>query len=311
MRSTFDGESNPKREVFNVRQQKNSCNYSSLKKMEDLRAKLDLYSGKELERRKTWYSDVAQAYDRTRPHYPRKTIDRLITLTSLDRNSQVLEVGCGPATATISFTPLDCPILCLEPNPDFYRLAKLNCQAYPQVEIINTSLEEWQEEKARFDVAVSATAFHWIPPEIGLPKIASALQENGYFILLWNGQLLPKVEVAESLVEIYQKYAPSLATYEDIATQRKNLFNLGNNLQDSALFTPPIYEEEIINTTYTIADYLLLLSTYSPYIALDVENRQALFTSLHDRLERDWGSHLELSYISAFHLSRKIKDSTP
>jgi SAM-dependent methyltransferase len=109
-----------------------------------------------------------------------------VQIGETDRYLELRESNCLIAIWN-DYTPLDCPIFCLEPNPDFYRLAKFNCQAYPQVEIINTSLEEWQEETTRFDVAFSATAFHWIPPEIGLPKIASALKENGYFILLWNG----------------------------------------------------------------------------------------------------------------------------
>jgi SAM-dependent methyltransferase len=273
--------------------------------MNDFSDKIDLYAGKELAQRKIWYSDAARSYDRTRPHYPQDKIDRLISLTSLSQNSRILEIGCGPATATVSFANIGCPLVCLEPNPNFYRLARHNCQSYSQIEIINTSLEEWQLETARFDVVFSATAFHWIPAAIGYPKVAAVLKDDGYFILLWNGQLLPNTEIARSLVEVYQKFAPDLVAYEDIQTQKESLYSLGKMLQDSGLFTVPSYEESVIDVTYSVEDYLLLLSTYSPYIALDLESRRSLFLGLREKLDREVGDRLQLSYVSAFHLSQK------
>jgi SAM-dependent methyltransferase len=273
--------------------------------MNDFSDKIDLYAGKELAQRKIWYSDAARSYDRTRPHYPQDKIDRLISLTSLTQNSRILEIGCGPATATVSFANIGCPLVCLEPNPNFYRLARHNCQSYSQIEIINTSLEEWQLETARFDVVFSATAFHWIPAAIGYPKVAAVLKDDGYFILLWNGQLLPNTEIARSLVEVYQKFAPDLVAYEDIQTQKESLYSLGKMLQDSGLFTVPSYEESVIDVTYSVEDYLLLLSTYSPYIALDLESRRSLFLGLREKLDREVGDRLQLSYVSAFHLSQK------
>jgi SAM-dependent methyltransferase len=273
--------------------------------VDNFQEKIDLYSDKKLTERKIWYSDVARSYDRFRPRYLQTTIERLIDLTSLSPQARILEIGCGPATATRVFAVFGYPMVCLEPNPAFFYLAKNNCQAYSQVEIINTSLEEWQLEMTQFDLAISATAFHWIPAEIGYPKVAQALKANSYFILLWNGQLLPNPEISESLVEIYQKYAPSLIAWEDIQIQRESLFELGKMLPKSGFFTSPIYEEEIIKTVYNVEDYLLLLSTYSPYIALDAASRQNLFAALRDKLERDWGKDLELSYVSAFHLAQK------
>jgi SAM-dependent methyltransferase len=278
--------------------------------MNDFSDKIDLYSGKELAQRKIWYSDAARSYDRTRPQYPQDKIDQLISLTSLTQNSRILEIGCGPATATVSFASIGCPIVCLEPNPNFYSLACHNCQSYPQIEIINTSLEEWQLETSRFDVVFSATAFHWIPAAIGYPKVAAALKDDGYFILLWNGQLLPNIKISQSLVEVYQKYAPNLAAYEDLKTQKESLYSLGKMLQDSGLFTVPSYEEVVIDVNYSIEDYLALLSTYSPYIALDSESRRALFLELREKLDRESGDCLQLSYISAFHLSQKIATSS-
>ena len=57
--------------------------------------------------------------------------------------------------------------------------------------------------------------------------------------------------------------------------------------------------------TYSTEQYLTLLQTYSPYLKLEPQTRQALLLDLKDCMERDLGGHLALSYLSAFHMARK------
>jgi SAM-dependent methyltransferase len=95
--------------------------------VDNFQEKIDLYSSKELTERKTWYLDVARSYDRFRPRYSRKTIERLIDLTSLSPQARILEIGCGLATATRAFAIFGYPMVCIEPNPTFFQLAQHNC----------------------------------------------------------------------------------------------------------------------------------------------------------------------------------------
>jgi tRNA G46 methylase TrmB len=64
------------------------------------------YSDEDLKQRKTWYSPAAEAYNKARPHYPRALIDRVIELTQLPADAIILEIGCGPGTATVTFAEL-------------------------------------------------------------------------------------------------------------------------------------------------------------------------------------------------------------
>ena len=59
-----------------------------------------------LEQRKNWYSNAADAYNKTRPHYPQQIIYRAVELAKLTRDAYILELGCGPGTATTSFANL-------------------------------------------------------------------------------------------------------------------------------------------------------------------------------------------------------------
>jgi len=274
--------------------------------MEDLKQTIISYSSRDIEQRKNWYSPAAEAYNKARPRYPKYLIHQVVEVAQLSTDSKILEVGCGPATATVTFAQLGCSMICLEPNPHFFQLAQQNCQSYPNIEIQNTSFEEWTLEVDKFDAVLAASSFHWISPEVGYPKVANALQENGYFILLWNKELQPCYEVYQSLSEVYQIHAPTLDRYEDRETQEDILRGLGNMVVDSGQFKDLISGQVTSEVTYTVDEYLMLLNTYSPYLKLDPHNKEALFLGLRHRIEDDFGGSLQLSYISAFHIAKNL-----
>ena len=275
--------------------------------MKDLKQVITNYSSRDLEQRKQWYSPAAEAYNKVRPRYPKELIERVVNVAQLCADSKILEVGCGPATATVAFAQLNASIVGLEPNPNFCRLAQQNCEPYPNVEIQNTSFEEWILEAEQFDAVLSATAFHWIPPEVGYPKAAATLREDGYLILLWNKELQPKYEVYQRLSEVYQVYAPSLSRYEERETQEKILRGLGQMVIDSGQFKDLVSDQVMSEVTYTVNDYLALLNTYSPYLALNPQSREALFKGLRETIEQNYEGHIQLSYLSASHIARKDK----
>lgn len=269
--------------------------------------------GKDLEQRRHWYSPAAEAYHQVRPRYPQALIDRVIDIAQLSAESTVLEVGCGPAIATPAFAALGCSMVCVEPNPDFYRLAQQTCQAYPNVEIQNCSFEEWELEPEKFDAVLAASSFHWIPPEIGYPKAAAALRPEGALILLWNKELQPRYEVYQQLSEVYQTHAPALnRAYEDSTTQAAILDQLGQmalSAKHNSEGTESGYFKDIVSghlevgVVYSVDQYLLLLNTYSPHLKLEAQQKQHLFAGLRQVLEQN-GDTIELSYVSAFHIAR-------
>ena len=271
----------------------------------DLKQTINSYSERNLEQRKNWYSPAAEAYNKARPQYPQTLIRQVIEITQLSSSSKILEVGCGPATATVAFAKLGPTMVCLEPNPDFYKLAQQNCTQYSNVEIQNISFEEWKLEVDRFDAVLAASSFHWIQQDVAYLKSAQALQADGYLILLWNKELQPSYEVYQHLSKIYQLNAPSLNRYEDQETQEKILQGLGQIVEDSDLFKDLVTGYAESEVTYTVDEYLTLLNTYSPYLKLDHKSKEALFQGLRDTIERDLGGSLRLSYISAFQVAQR------
>lgn len=259
-----------------------------------------------LEQRNNWYSEVANAYHKTRPRYPQELICHAVEVAQLQNKAIILEVGCGPGTATAAFARLGFSMVCLDPSHAACQLARQNCANYPEVEIKNTTFEDWELKSEKFDAVLAATSFHWVSPEIGYPKAAAALKDSGFLILLWNKEPQPRYEVYQALKQVYQAHAPSLAHYENRETQEKILQGLGQNMINSGLFKDLVYEQLACEVTYRIDDYLKLLSTLSPYIRLEPQKRNSLFESLREVLEKNCGRSIQTSYLSAFHIARKI-----
>jgi SAM-dependent methyltransferase len=277
-----------------------------MEESQDTGFRIDNYSKiYSLQQRRTWYSDAASAYIQARPRYPQQIIDGVVQLTQLAEDSLVLELGSGPGIATVALAKLGLSMVCLEPSLAACEIAQQNCLEYPKVEVVNTTFEEWELEAGKFDAVVAATSFHWISPEVRHSKTAMALKDQGYLILLWNTPPQPSYEVHQQLIPVYQNLAPDLAKYESIPTYLSNLNKFGQDTVDSGYFQNLISEHLVCEVTYSVDDYLALLSTLSPYIALEKPKRDALFAVLGETLEQNYGRTIETSYLSVFHVVQK------
>lgn len=255
--------------------------------------------------RNNWYSNVVQAYDHTRPRYPDAMIARMQQSACLQTPKVLLEIGAGPGIASVELAKLGLSMLCLEPSLAACKLAQEKCKAYPQVKFINTTFEEWELTPKKFDAIIAATSFHWVAPGIRTQKTAAALKDDGSLILLWNTPPQTSYEVFQSIADIYQVHAPELANYESLQGYHKSLGKMGQELIDSGYFTNLVEEQLVNEVTYSVDDYLTLLSTLSPYIRLKAQQRDDLFVELSKNLKLNHGDQLELSYLSMLQIARK------
>ena len=252
-----------------------------------------------------WYSDVVDAYDRTRPRYPTKLINRVREIAKLQPGKKILEIGCGPGIATLELAKLGLEIVAVEPNLTACQLARRKCANYPQVEFIDSTFEELKLGGDKFDAVVATTSFHWITPKIRTKKTASILKDDGYLILLWNTPPQPYVGVLQKLKPIYRAYAPRLTQQEDVREHQQNLAKFEREVLDSGYYCDLICDRSIAELDYTIDEYLTLLTTLSPYISLKSSQRDILLVELEKVLRSQCGYYLKLSYLSMFQIARK------
>jgi SAM-dependent methyltransferase len=260
----------------------------------------------DIELRKNWYSPVAQAYNQVRPRYPQEIINRTVEVANLTPESRILELGCGPGNATVSYAKLGFSMVCLEPSQAACQFARQNCAAYPKVEIQQTTFEECKLEPGQFNAVLAATSFHWMNPDTAYRKTADALCKDGTLILLWNMTPQPDYEAYQILHQVYQIYTPFSTRYEDISTQEKIVNSFGQKAIDSGLFKDLVADHVLCKVTYSADNYLLLLSTLSPYLKLETSIKEALFTGLRSKIEENYGGNINVTYISAFQVMKKI-----
>jgi ubiquinone/menaquinone biosynthesis C-methylase UbiE len=257
------------------------------------------------EQHKSWYSSVAETYDRVRPKYSQELLDCAVKLARIPANADILEIGCGPGTATISFAQRGFSIVSLEPSLEACKVASRNCHEYSNVKIINANFEEWPPGICRFDTVVAATSWHWVAPEYKYLKAAAVLKDSGSLILLWNTGMKPSLEIFERLTELFTEYIPTFSQYKSSESELNEMRIFANEAIDSGLFLNLREESRSIEINYPIDDYLQLLTTYSPCIALSPERRSELLEKLRVILERICGKQIPLSYQSVFHILNK------
>ena len=167
-------------------------------------------------------------------------------------------------------------------------------------------MEKWLLER-QFDVVVAATSFHWLDPKVRHAKTAAALKDGGKLVLLWNTPPQPSYDIYQSLLNVYRSHAPKLAKYQRHHEHQQNIDKIAREAIASGYFRDLITEAEVVSVSYTVDEYLTLVSTLSPYIRLKANQRSQLFKELAVVLERSRNSQnkLDLTYLSLLQIAYK------
>lgn len=257
-------------------------------------------------RRRASFDSAAELYDAARPAYPEALFNDLVALAGLHAGSSILEVGSGTGKATLPLAQRSFSILGIELGEHLAALARAKLADYPQAQIVVDNFETWPAPESRFDVAVSASAWHWIDPAIGYLKIARALQPRGFFALMWNrrqrsvttdqhntaqsseasDQENTSQAFSQALQGVIQQVAPGLAGNRlERAGAGHQQFRRDGLLAASEFFEAPMVRSYAWETTYDAASYLRLLDSYSSYRVLDPSVRGILFTCIAEMID--------------------------
>ena len=127
-------------------------------------------------------------YDRGRPDYPSRVYEILTARCGLRSGAATLEIGPGSGLATRRLLALGAgPLVAVE--PDERLAAYLSEQLRAEGHSIDLRVEAFEEAAlaaAAFDLAVSATAFHWLNQPVALAKVGRLLRTGGWLANWWN-----------------------------------------------------------------------------------------------------------------------------
>jgi len=132
----------------------------------------------------TVFDQVAAEYDRHRPGYPEQLIDLACELAGLERGDRVLEIGCGTGQLTRSLLARSLRVTAIEPGARLARLTQQRLHGTGELDLVNARLEDARLPHEHFRAVFSASAIHWVDPDVGWQRAVDALEPDGTLALI-------------------------------------------------------------------------------------------------------------------------------
>ncbi len=125
----------------------------------------------------------------------------------------MLEAGCGSGQLTRALLARGLHVTALEPGPSLLALARRNLDGAGAVEFVNARFEEASLPRERFQAVFSASAFHWIDPQVSWQKAADLLVPGGTLALVqYFGLEEPRSKQdQEAALTAMRRVAPDIA----------------------------------------------------------------------------------------------------
>lgn len=261
--------------------------------------------------RRDTFNQEALLYEEARPGYPEALIRDVVAFSKLPENGRILEIGGGTAQATIPFAQRGYAIDCIELGANLAAIASRNLEPYPKARVFVGNFEEYPLQEQYFDLVMSATAFHWIDPDVGYQKAAKVLKPDGAMALFWNKpvQIQFSADFYQTVQSIYQQIVPEMAKRhpglphpDSVPTPVKD------QIVQSALFRDVTVHKYCWETEYTSKNYVKLLNTYSDHLALEKDVRAKLFDHIENLIETKFGGRIIKEYLSILYLAHRDKN---
>jgi ubiquinone/menaquinone biosynthesis C-methylase UbiE len=159
------------------------------------------------------FDEIAAEYDRNRPAYPDELVDRACQVAGIGDGDRVLEIGCGSGQLTRGLAARGLRVTALEPGKNLLALARRNLAGAGTVEFVNARFEDAALPREHFRAVFSASALHWVDPEVGWRKIADVLVPGGTLALISYFGLEERrsKDDQEAVLAALRKVAPDIA----------------------------------------------------------------------------------------------------
>lgn len=258
-------------------------------------------------RNRVLFDAVADQYDRARPTYPPELFDDIVALSGVPDGGRVLEIGCGTGQATRPMAERGYRITAVELGPNLAALARRNLAACPLVDVQTGAFEEWPLPEEPFDLVMSVSAFHWLDPELALPKIARALRPGGALAVTSGGHMAGgDTQFFHDAQACYERWMPG--TPPGLRPQAPDEISLATpaSIVESGLFEEVGVRRHVWLREFTTQSYIDEIGTYSTNLELSEENRQGLHACIARMIDERWGGRITKAYVTDLHVARVV-----
>jgi ubiquinone/menaquinone biosynthesis C-methylase UbiE len=235
------------------------------------------------------FDHEALLYEQARPLYPDELFDKLVDVTGLRPGSNLLEIGPGTGQATVPMAKRGFHITGIELGEHLADVARHALSHYPRVKIITGAFEDAELPPHSFNLVYSATAFHWIQPEVKFIKAHQLLVPEGHLAVIHTNHVSDEHGDAfhHAVQPIYDHYWPS--SKEPFVLPKAS--ELKPPDWDEHLFRAIYFHVFPMSIRYDAQRYIDLLSTYSPTIALPPDKRRMFLDDIKNVIDHQFGGH--------------------
>lgn len=236
-----------------------------------------------------WTFDTqAEAYDRWRPHYVAELYRDIFNYLTPGAGRRALEIGSATGQATRPILDAGFSVTAIEPGAQLAELARRNFKGYAGFEVIVRKFEDCALPDGAFDLAYSASAFHWVPERAGYEGVLRALKPGGAFARFANHPY-PAPESAELYRDMQRAYARFMPGSKPSPPYTAQAAQARAQLAAKYGFCDIEYRLYRRRRVFSASEYTALLGTYSDHIALPEPERAQFWREIEDAINRHGG----------------------
>ncbi len=201
----------------------------------------------------------------------------MIATAGLEAGAPVLEVGCGTGQLTEQLARYDFSVTAIDIGPSMIAAAGRRLGG-SVVRFEAVSFEHFNAADASFDLVVSATAFHWVDPDVKFDKAARLLRPGGWLALLATGERYDD-PFGAALLDVWVARSDDGGAW---IKQRK--LSDTEILAAAGLFGTPIEKTCSERMSLPVADVIGVENTRATSLSWDEDSRRAFNGELRDHL---------------------------
>jgi SAM-dependent methyltransferase len=249
------------------------------------------------------FDETPESYDRYRPAYPEELFCDLFAYAELKEGKKALEVGVGTGQATGPILAAGCAVTALDIGENMVGYCRRRFVGVSDFQVECGAFEDYPGKEESYDLLYSATAFHWISPQVGFPKAYKLLKPGGTIALFWNHPFVGREEdpLHREIQKVYGKYRPQERPPREFSP--KDCKRYVELLKEYG-FTD--VESRLYHRTRCMDGeaYGALLNTYSDHRGMEPQARAGLLRGIKSAIQAFGGSVLIHDTID-FYLGRK------
>lgn len=224
---------------------------------------------------------MADRYANARRGYPATVVDWVLAQAGAGAQRALLEIAPGTGQLTRDLAARGHRVHALELGARLAARAREALAPWPLATVEVGDIETWSLADSAeanlpeaFDLAVCAQAFHWIEPELALPRIADALKPSGRLALIWNLDRSRSLPVYAATTPVYERHGVGGTPLAQRAGGRAGGLAASDRFGEVTTWS---YEHR---AEYSVAEWLELVQTFSTTLALPPTERAAFLRDL-------------------------------